>query len=138
MLSAVMMGSPDSARILRPRSSLVPFILTTSGTARRVSCAAAMIPFAMVSQRMAAYELTKKSGFYDKNPGADVAIKELTNKPPTANSKGIRFGNYVQGREVIEEEMEAVFAGKKDAKTALDDAVKRGNDILRKFQAANK
>ena len=87
---------------------------------------------------MAAYELTKKSGFYDKNPGADVAIKQLTLKPPTANSKGIRFGNYVQGREVIEEEMEAVFAGKKDAKTALDDAVKRGNDILRKFQAANK
>ena len=60
---------------------------------------------------MAAYELTQKSGFYDKNPGADVAIKELTNKPPTANSKGLRFGNYVQGREVIEEEMEAVFSG---------------------------
>ena len=54
----------------------------------------------------AAYEMTKKSGFYDKNPGADVAIKMLTNKPPTANSKGLRFGNYVQGREVIEEEME--------------------------------
>ncbi len=87
---------------------------------------------------MAAYEMTRKSGFYDKNPGADIAIKQLTLKPPTANSKGIRFGNYVQGREVIEEEMEAVFAGKKDAKTALDDAVKRGNDILRKFQAANK
>ena len=87
---------------------------------------------------MAAYELTRKSGFYDKNPGADVAVKELTNKPPTANSKGLRFGNYVQGREVIEEEMEAVFAGKKDAKTALDDAVKRGNEILRKFEAANK
>ena len=87
---------------------------------------------------MAAYEMTRKSGFYDKNPGADVAIKQLTNKPPTANSKGLRFGNYVQGREVIEEEMEAVFAGKKDAKTALDDAVRRGNDILRKFEAANK
>jgi sn-glycerol 3-phosphate transport system substrate-binding protein len=87
---------------------------------------------------MAAYEMTRKSGFYDKNPGADVAVKQLTNKPPTANSKGLRFGNYVQGREVIEEEMEAVFAGKKDAKTALDDAVKRGNEILRKFEAANK
>ena len=87
---------------------------------------------------MAAYEMTRKSGFYDKNPGADVAIKQLTNKPPTANSKGLRFGNYVQGREVIEEEMEAVFAGKKDAKTALDDATKRGNEILRKFEAANK
>jgi len=59
-------------------------------------------------------------------------------KPPTGNSKGLRFGNFVQGREVIEEEMEAVFAGKKDAKAALDEAVKRGNEILRKFEAANK
>src|SRR6185369_13889106 len=70
----------------------------------------------------AAYEMTKKSGFYDKNPGAEVAIKMLAKKPPTANSKGLRFGNYVQGREVIEEEMEAVFSGKKDAKAALDEA----------------
>ncbi len=87
---------------------------------------------------MAAYEMTRKSGFYDKNPGADIAVKQLTNKPPTANSKGLRFGNYVQGREVIEEEIEQVIAGKKDAKAAMDDAVKRGNEILRKFQAANK
>jgi len=87
---------------------------------------------------LAAYEMTRKSGYYDKNPGADMPVKQLTNKTPTANSKGLRFGNFVQGREVIEEEMEAVFAGKKDAKTALDDAVKRGNEILRKFQAANK
>jgi sn-glycerol 3-phosphate transport system substrate-binding protein len=86
----------------------------------------------------ASYDLTRKSGFYDKNPGADMPVRQLTNKLPTANSKGLRFGNYVQGREVIEEEMEAVFAGKKDAKTALDTAVKRGNEILRKFEAANK
>jgi sn-glycerol 3-phosphate transport system substrate-binding protein len=87
---------------------------------------------------MASYEMTRKSGFYDKNPGADMAVKELTNKAPTANSKGLRFGNFVQGREVIEEEMEAIFAGKKDAKAGLDEAVKRGNEILRKFEAANK
>ncbi len=86
----------------------------------------------------AAYDLTRKSGFYDKNPGADIAIKQLMNKPATANSKGLRFGNFVQGREVIEEEMEAVIMGKKDAKSAMDEAVKRGNDILRKFEAANK
>ena len=85
-----------------------------------------------------AYQVTRASGYYDKNPGADMAVKQLTNKPPTANSKGLRFGNFVQGREVIEEEMEAVFAGKKDAKTALDDANRRGNEILRKFEAANK
>ena len=87
---------------------------------------------------MEAYNVTRVSGFYDKNPGADMAVKELTNKTPTANSKGLRFGNFVQGREVIEEEMESVFAGKKTAKEALDEAVKRGNEILRKFQAANK
>jgi sn-glycerol 3-phosphate transport system substrate-binding protein len=86
----------------------------------------------------AAYEMTRKSGFYTKDPGAELAVKQLTNKAPTVNSKGLRFGNFVQGRTVIEEEMEAVFAGKKDAKTALDDAVRRGNEILRQFEAANK
>jgi sn-glycerol 3-phosphate transport system substrate-binding protein len=86
----------------------------------------------------AAFDATKKSGFYEKNPGTDIANRQLMNKPATANSKGLRFGNFVQGREVIEEELESVFAGKKDAKSALDSAVKRGNEILRRFQAANK
>ena len=86
----------------------------------------------------ASYELTQKSGFYDKNPGRDLPVKQLTNKAPTENSKGLRFGNFVQGRTVIEEELENVFSGKKEAKPALDDAVKRGNEILRQFEAANK
>src|SRR6266853_610897 len=86
----------------------------------------------------AAYEVAKKDGYYEKVPGADIAVRQLANKAPTANSKGLRFGNYVQGREVIEEEMEGVFAGKKDAKTAMEDAARRGNEIRRKFQAANK
>jgi len=86
----------------------------------------------------AAFELVKKEGYYEKSPGTDVAIRQLNNKAPTPNSKGLRFGNFVQGREVIEEEMESVFQGKKDAKSALDSAVKRGNDILRRFEAANK
>ena len=86
----------------------------------------------------AAYEMTRKSGFYEKDPGAELAVKQLTHEPPTANSKGLRFGNFVQGRTVIEEELEAAFAGRKTAKAALDDAVKRGNEILRQFEAANK
>lgn len=83
----------------------------------------------------AAGELTRKSGFYDKNPGAAVALQQLNLKPPTPNSKGLRFGNFVQGRNVIEEEMEAALAGKKSAKQALDDAVRRGNEILKRFAA---
>jgi sn-glycerol 3-phosphate transport system substrate-binding protein len=84
---------------------------------------------------LAAWEMTRKTGYYERNPGAETTIRQLTNKTPTENSKGLRFGNFVQGREVIEEELEAVFAGRKEAKAALDDAVKRGNEILRKFEA---
>jgi sn-glycerol 3-phosphate transport system substrate-binding protein len=86
----------------------------------------------------AAAELTKASGYYEQNPGTDIAVKQLNFKAPTANSKGLRFGNFVQGRTVIEEEMESALAGKKSAKQALDDAVQRGNDILRKFESTNK
>jgi len=87
---------------------------------------------------LAAYEQTRKSGFYDRNPGFDMAVKQLTYKTPTENSKGLRFGNFVQIRDIIKEELEAAFSGKKTAKAALDDAVARGNDVLRKFQAANR
>jgi sn-glycerol 3-phosphate transport system substrate-binding protein len=87
---------------------------------------------------LAAYELTKKQGFYEKNPGTDVAIRQINNKPPTPNSKGLRFGNYVQVRDVIDEELEAVWAGKKAPKEALDTAVRRGNDLLRQFERANR
>jgi sn-glycerol 3-phosphate transport system substrate-binding protein len=86
---------------------------------------------------LAAYELTRSQGFYDKNPGTDVAIKQMTLNPPTENSKGLRFGSFVQIRDVIEEELEQAFAGKKTAKEALDSAVKRGNDLLRQFEKAN-
>ena len=82
----------------------------------------------------AAYEATKASGFYDKNPGTETAIKQMTNKPPTENSRGLRFGNLVQIRDVIAEDLENAFAGKATAQQALDDAVKRGNAILRQFQ----
>ncbi len=87
---------------------------------------------------LAAYELTKKSGFYEKFPGRDVAVQQLTLNPPTENSKGLRIGNFVQIRDVVDEELEAVWSGKKNAKAALDDAVKRGNELLRRFEAANK
>ena len=86
----------------------------------------------------AAAEATEKEGFYKKFPGRDVAVKELTLNPPTPNSKGLRIGNFVQIRDVVDEELESVWSGKKDAKAALDEAVKRGNELLKKFEAANK
>jgi sn-glycerol 3-phosphate transport system substrate-binding protein len=82
----------------------------------------------------AAYEATKASGFYEKNPGREIPLLELTNKPPTENSRGLRLGNLVQIRDVIAEDLEAAFAGKETAAAALADATKRGDALLRKFQ----
>jgi sn-glycerol 3-phosphate transport system substrate-binding protein len=82
----------------------------------------------------AAYEKSKAEGFYDKNPALEVPIKELTNKPPTENSRGLRLGNLPQMRDLWAEEIEAALAGKKTAKQALDEAATRGNAMLRQFE----
>ena len=86
----------------------------------------------------AAYEKTKADGFYEKNPGTDIAVIQMTAKEPTANSKGLRLGSFDQIRGIIDEELEAVWSGDKDAQTALDSAVERGNQLLRRFEQANR
>ncbi len=85
----------------------------------------------------AAFELTEKSGFYKQRPGTDVAVTQMIRKT-TDKSRGIRLGNMVQIRTVIDEEMEQVWSGKKAPKEALDTAVKRGDELLERFQKANK
>jgi sn-glycerol 3-phosphate transport system substrate-binding protein len=82
----------------------------------------------------AAYDLMQKLKFYDDNPGRDIPILQMGAKPPTANSKGLRFGNFVQVRGIIYEELEAIWAGEKTAQQGLDAAVERGNAQLRKFE----
>jgi sn-glycerol 3-phosphate transport system substrate-binding protein len=86
---------------------------------------------------LAAAELMEERGFFAENPGTDVAITQLTLNQPTANSAGLRFGNFVQIRDVINEELEAVWSGNKTAEEAMNAAVERGNDLLRRFEAAN-
>lgn len=82
----------------------------------------------------AAYQLNKKQGYYKKYPGAAVALKELSLNTPTPNSKGIRMGNYLQFRDIINQELEQVWSGDKTAQQALDNAVKRGNKQLARFE----
>lgn len=85
----------------------------------------------------AAYSLTKGQGFYGANPGTETGVTQMTTGTPTANTKGLRLGNFVQIRAVIDEELESVWSGDADAQTALNKAVKRGNALLRKFERAN-
>jgi sn-glycerol 3-phosphate transport system substrate-binding protein len=75
---------------------------------------------------------------FKKNPDQYTAFAQLTKGTATPNSQGLRLGNFVQIRDVIEAEMENVFAGKKTAKQGLDDAVAKSNELLKEFAAANK
>ena len=84
-----------------------------------------------------AYTITEKSGFYKQNPGTDVSVTQMIRKV-TDKSRGIRLGNFVQIRTVIDEEMEQVWAGKKSAADALGSAKKRGDELLERFEKANK
>ncbi len=61
----------------------------------------------------AAYDLTRQQGFYDKNPGADIATRQMLNKPPLPFTKGLRLGNMPQIRTIVDEELESVWTGKK-------------------------
>ena len=85
----------------------------------------------------AAYELTDKSGFYKDKPGTDVAVTQMIRKT-TDKSRGIRLGNFVQVRTILDEETEQIWTGKKTAKEALTAAITRGNEQLERFEKANK
>lgn len=86
----------------------------------------------------AAYELTKSQGFYTANPGPEVAIKQLLNKAPTANSMGIRFGNFNIIREIEDQTWEDILAGKISVKDGVNKMVLDGNKTLREFERLNK
>jgi sn-glycerol 3-phosphate transport system substrate-binding protein len=85
----------------------------------------------------AAFELTRSQGFYERNPGTSISIEEITLKPPTGNSRGVRLGSFVLIRDVIDDELEQAFSGKKSAQAAMDSAVERGNKLLRQFERAS-
>ncbi|PWE27663.1 sn-glycerol-3-phosphate ABC transporter substrate-binding protein UgpB [Pararhodobacter marinus] len=84
----------------------------------------------------ASYELSQEQGYYDANPGADVSIMQMNLNPPTENSRGLRFGNYLQIRDIISEEMEAMLVGSVSAQEAADNIVERGNALLRDFESS--
>lgn len=87
---------------------------------------------------LAAGKKTRVDGFYEENPGTDVAVVQMTAKAPTTNSKGLRLGSFDQIRGIIDEELEAIWSGDKTAQAAMDSAVERGNKLLRRFEQANR
>lgn len=86
----------------------------------------------------AGYEKAKAAGYYEKNPGADIPILQLTRTQPSENSRGLRLGNLPEIRNIIQEEVEKALQGQQTAQQALDSAVQRGNVVLRNFERANR
>jgi len=80
---------------------------------------------------MAAYEATKQSGFYEANPGRETPLQQMMGKEPTDNSRGVRLINLPQVRDIQNEEIEAMLAGRQTAQEALDRAVERSNEAIR-------
>lgn len=83
----------------------------------------------------AAYELSRRQGFYRGHPEQEVAVRQLLLKQPTEDSRGIRLSELRRIRRVIDEELEAVWSGAKPPLEALNAAVYRGNLLLEATKA---
>lgn len=83
----------------------------------------------LVPLSTAAYELTRKSGFYRTQPGHEIAVRQLLVRG-TPNGQSLRLGRYPKLRSIIDEELESVWQGGKSAVDALNQAVSRGNEFL--------
>lgn len=80
----------------------------------------------------AAYEAAKADGWYDKNPVAEVGIKQLQ-LPAGEWSKGYRLGFYPQIRSIMEREYNRIFAGETTVEDAFKAIETEGNELLARF-----
>ena len=80
------------------------------------------------------YEKSKADGYYEKQPGADIPIKQLARGQVTPNSRGLRLGRLSEIRNILYEETEKALQGQQSAKEALDNGARRGDRVLREFQ----
>ena len=87
---------------------------------------------------MAAYELTENSGFYKEHPGRRHAVNADDPQDDRRSRAASAWATSCRSATIEDEELEEVWGGKKTAKQALDATVKRGNELLERFEKANK
>lgn len=83
----------------------------------------------LVPVSAAAYELTRKAGFYAAHPGHEIPVRQLLVRG-TPNWKSLRLARFPGVRTIIDEELELAWQGKKAPLDALNTAVARGNAFL--------
>lgn len=80
-----------------------------------------------------ASELLEAQGHFEREPYQKIAIEQLNWSEPTPITRGIRLGNFLEVRNVIEGEMENIFGGRTSVKEGMDNAVQKGNELLKEF-----
>ena len=78
--------------------------------------------------RISTYDLPAMKQFVQQHPDALKAVEQLKYAGPW-----LATYNTVAVRKALDDEMQAVLSGKKDAAQAVKDAQKNANDILRPF-----
>jgi sn-glycerol 3-phosphate transport system substrate-binding protein len=86
----------------------------------------------------AAYEKARAEGYYTQHPSRQVAVVQLLQGQDTEHSYTIRLGNFENVRRAIEDELDKVWAGQASPKQALDEGVRKGNEILRRYEEQNR
>ncbi len=78
----------------------------------------------------AAYVVSERTGFYDRTPGLGQVMKGVSTSVGAA-SRGIRLPHYARVRDVMDAELDAIWAGNKPPKQGLDDAVRLGDIAMK-------
>ncbi|ENK0806456.1 extracellular solute-binding protein [Vibrio fluvialis] len=80
----------------------------------------------------AAYDMTKASGYYTKQPDAEVGVKQLS-LASGEWTKGYRLGYYPQIREVMHREFDNIFAGRSSVEESLNKVEDESEKLLNRF-----
>jgi multiple sugar transport system substrate-binding protein len=78
----------------------------------------------------AALKASETSSAYARTPGLSE-LMQMSAMPGGPAGRGVRLPNFDKVRDVVDGELEQVWAGKKTAKEALDDAVREGDLVMR-------
>ena len=68
--------------------------------------------------------------YYPSLPGSQAVIRELQ-QTPAQYTRGFRLHNYTMVSDIMDQELDNIFSGRKPPKQGLDDAVARGNAVMR-------
>lgn len=81
----------------------------------------------------AGFQKNTADGYYAQNPGADIAVNQLSRQPTTIYSRGIRLAGMPQIRNIIEAAWEGAITSGASASDVLAEAQIRGDAVIKSF-----